>query len=39
MKLITAVIKPNQVEEVKEAWETLGEKEMTVTEDQGKGRQ
>ena len=39
MKLITAVIKPHQVEEVKEALETLGGKGMTVTEAQGYGRQ
>ena len=39
MNLITAVIKPNQVEEVKEALETLGVKGMTVTEAQGYGRQ
>ena len=39
MTLITAVIKPNQVEEVKEALETLGVKGMTVTEAQGYGRQ
>ena len=39
MKLITAVIKPHHVEEVKEALETLGVKGMTVTEAQGYGRQ
>ena len=39
MKLITAVIKPHQVEEVKEALETLGVKGMTFTEAQGYGRQ
>ena len=39
MKLTTAVIKPHQVEEVKEALETLGVKGMTVTEAQGYGRQ
>ena len=39
MKLITAVIKPHQVEEVKEALETLGVKGMNVTEAQGYGRQ
>ena len=39
MKLITAVIKPHQVEEGKEALETLGVKGMTVTEAQGYGRQ
>ena len=39
MKLITAVIKHHQVEEVKEALETLGVKGMTVTEAQGYGRQ
>ena len=39
MKLITAVIKPHQVEEVKEALSLLGVQGMTVTEAQGFGRQ
>ncbi len=39
MKLITAVIKPHQVEEVKEALSPLGVAGMTVTEAQGFGRQ
>ncbi len=39
MKLITAVIKPHQVEEVKEALALLGVQGMTVTEAQGFGRQ
>jgi nitrogen regulatory protein P-II 1 len=39
MKLITAVIKPHQVEEVKEALAPLGVQGMTVTEAQGFGRQ
>ena len=38
MKHITAVIKPHQDEEVKEALETLGVKGMTVSEAQGFGR-
>jgi nitrogen regulatory protein PII len=39
MKLITAVVKPHQVEEVKEALGGLGVQGMTVTETQGYGRQ
>lgn len=39
MKLITAVVKPHQVEEVKEALSGLGVQGMTVTEAQGFGRQ
>ena len=39
MKLITAVIKPHQVEEVKEALGSIGVQGMTVTEAQGFGRQ
>lgn len=39
MKLITAVVKPHQVEEVKEALAPLGVQGMTVTEAQGFGRQ
>jgi nitrogen regulatory protein P-II 1 len=39
MKLITAVVKPHQVEEVKEALGGLGVQGMTVTEAQGFGRQ
>lgn len=39
MKLITAVVKPHQVEEVKEALAGLGVHGMTVTEAQGFGRQ
>ena len=39
MKLITAVVKPHQVEEVKEALAQLGIQGMTVTEAQGFGRQ
>lgn len=39
MKLITAVVKPHQVEEIKEALAPLGVHGMTVTEAQGFGRQ
>ena len=39
MKLITAVVKPHQVEEIKEALAPLGVQGMTVTEAQGFGRQ
>ena len=39
MKLITAVVKPHQVEEVKDALAPLGIQGMTVTEAQGFGRQ
>ena len=39
MKLITAVVKPHQVEEIKEALAPLGVQGMTVSEAQGFGRQ
>jgi nitrogen regulatory protein P-II 1 len=39
MKLITAVIKPFKLEEVKDALEALGVQGMTVTEARGFGRQ
>jgi len=39
MKLITAVVKPHQVDDVKEALNGLGVQGMTVTEAQGYGRQ
>jgi nitrogen regulatory protein P-II 1 len=39
MKLITAVIKPHQLESVKEALAALGVAGMTVSEVQGYGRQ
>lgn len=39
MKLITAVIKPHQLEEVKEALEAYGISGMTVSEASGYGRQ
>ena len=39
MKLITAVVKPHQVDEVKEALNGVGVHGMTVTEAQGYGRQ
>lgn len=39
MKLITAVVKPHQVDEVKEALNGVGVQGMTVTEAQGYGRQ
>ncbi|MGZ0229720.1 MAG: P-II family nitrogen regulator [Acidimicrobiales bacterium] len=39
MKLVTAVVKPHQVEAVKEALGGLGVQGMTVTEAQGFGRQ
>ena len=39
MKLVTAVVKPHQVEAVKEALGGLGIQGMTVTEAQGFGRQ
>jgi len=39
MKLITAVVKPHQVEAVKEVLAGLGVQGMTVTEAQGFGRQ
>jgi len=39
MKLITAVVKPHQVDDVKEALNAVGVHGMTVTEAQGYGRQ
>lgn len=39
MKLITAVVKPHQVDQVKEALNSVGVQGMTVTEAQGYGRQ
>ena len=39
MKLITAIIKPHQLETVKEALEAFGVPGLTVTEAQGYGRQ
>jgi len=39
MKLITAVVKPHQVDSVKDALSELGVQGMTVTEAQGYGRQ
>ena len=39
MKLITAIIKPFKVDEVKEALQALGVQGMTVSEVQGFGRQ
>ena len=39
MKLVTAVIKPHQLEEVKEALEAYGISGMTVSEASGYGRQ
>jgi nitrogen regulatory protein P-II 1 len=39
MKLITAVIKPHQLDEVKEALESFGVSGMTVSEASGYGRQ
>ena len=39
MKLVTAVIKPFKVEEVREALTAIGAQGMTVTEVQGFGRQ
>lgn len=39
MKLITAIIKPHQLEEVKEALEAYGISGMTVSEASGYGRQ
>ena len=39
MKLITAVVKPHQVDDVKEALNAVGVQGMTVTEAQGYGRQ
>jgi len=39
MKLITAIIKPHQLEEVKEALEAFGISGMTISEASGYGRQ
>lgn len=39
MKLVTAIIKPHQLDEVKEALETYGITGMTVSEASGYGRQ
>ncbi|MBC7310333.1 MAG: P-II family nitrogen regulator [Actinomycetales bacterium] len=39
MKLVTAVIKPHQLEEVKDALQTYGISGMTVSEASGYGRQ
>jgi len=39
VKLITAVVKPHQVDQVKEALNSVGVQGMTVTEAQGYGRQ
>ncbi len=39
MKLVTAVIKPFRLDDVKEAFEAVGAKGLTVTEAQGFGRQ
>lgn len=39
MKLITAVVKPHQVDEIKTALNAIGVQGMTVTEAQGYGRQ
>ena len=39
MKLITAIIKPHQLDEVKEALEAFGIQGMTISEAQGYGRQ
>jgi len=39
MKLITAIIKPHQLDEVKEALETFGVAGMTISEASGYGRQ
>ena len=39
MKLITAVVKPHQVEAIKDALAAVGVQGMTVTEAQGFGRQ
>lgn len=39
MKLVTAIIKPHQLEEVKEALESYGITGMTVSEASGYGRQ
>ena len=39
MKLVTAIVKPFKLEDVKDALETIGVQGMTVTEVQGFGRQ
>ncbi len=39
MKLVTAVVKPHQVDEIKSALNAIGVQGMTVTEAQGYGRQ
>ena len=39
MKLITAIIKPHQLDEVKEALEAFGASGMTISEASGYGRQ
>ena len=39
MKLVTAIIKPHQLDDVKEALETFGVTGMTVSEASGYGRQ
>lgn len=39
MKLVTAVVKPHQVDEIKSQLNTIGVQGMTVTEAQGYGRQ
>ena len=39
MKLVTAVVKPHQVDEIKTALNGIGVQGMTVTEAQGYGRQ
>jgi nitrogen regulatory protein PII len=39
MKLVKAIVRPNKVDEVKEALETLGVAGMTVTEVRGHGKQ
>jgi len=39
MKLVTAIIKPHQLDEVKEALEAYGIQGMTISEAQGYGRQ
>ena len=39
MKLVTAIIKPHQLDEVKEALEAFGIQGMTISEAHGYGRQ
>ena len=39
MKLVTAIIKPHQLDEVKEALEAFGIQGMTISEAHGDGRQ